>query len=204
MTLRRAIHSPIFAFLVLLAIWAAAIGVCVSLAVRDPRQELRHPAITGSAAATVGWMILAWATMRFADRLARLLWTFGLATLFVHLVLAFGLAHGWSHEAAVEHVRTVGGSGAGIVVNYLFALAWAVDVVWWWVNPITHANRPRWIAVTVHGFLAFVVVNATVIFGPAERRVVYAVGLFMLAAIAWRKSDEGKTPPQPLPQGERG
>jgi len=176
---------PILLFLVLLAVWLATVGVCVDLAFREPEQELRHPAVTGSAAATVGWMILAWAAMRFADQLARLLWTFGLATLFVHLVLAFGLAHGWSHEAAVEHVREVGGAGAGIVVNYLFTMVWGVDVAWWWLNPSSRAKRPRWVAVTVHGFLAFVVVNATVIFGPTERRIIYAVGLGILATLAW-------------------
>ncbi len=172
-------------FLGLLAVWLAAVAACGEAARRDPEQALRHPAVTGSAAATVGWMILAWAAMGFAfEWLARVMWTFGLATLFVHLAFAFGLAHGWSHEAAVEHVRSVGGSGAGIVVNYLFALVWAVDVIWWWVNPASHANRPRWVARAIHGFLAFVVLNATVVFGPDERRIAYGVALVTIG-FAW-------------------
>ncbi len=170
----------------LLALWCAALTACVVAVMRDPEQELRHPAVTGSAAATVGWMLLAWVAMGYgASWVARWMWTLGWAMLCVHLVLAFGLAHGWSHAAAVEHVRTVGGSGAGIVVNYLFAVVWGADVVWWWANPIGHANRPRWVARAIHGFLVFVVVNATVVFGPPERQIAYGIALFVIGAFVW-------------------
>jgi hypothetical protein len=169
--LSRVAKSRAFALAGLLAVWFAATAVCVALALHDPEQRLRHPAVTRSADVTVGWMLLAWAAMRFAsDWLARLHWTLGLAALLVHLAFAFGLAHGWSHAAAVEHVREVGGSGAGIVVNYLFAAVWLADVLWWWVNPSGRRNRPRWVAVAVHGFLAFVVVNA-VVFAVADLRL---------------------------------
>ena len=174
-----------------LVAWAAATAACLAVALADPVRDLRHPAVTGSAAVTVGWMLLAWAAMAVrTDRVARGLWTLGLAALGVHLVLAFWLAHGWSHAAAVEHVREVGGSGAGIVVNYLFALVWAADVVWWWAAPAGHARRPRWVGALLHGFLAFVVVNATVVFGPAERRVAYALALGLVAAFAWLRRSE--------------
>jgi hypothetical protein len=36
----------------------------------------------------------------------------------------------------------------------------------------------------VHGFLGFVVVNATVVFGPPERRLWYAAALGLLALMA--------------------
>lgn len=168
-----------------LVAWAAATGACLALALADPARDLRHPAVTCSAAVAVGWALLTWAAMtRRADRLARCLWTLGLAALAVHLALAFWLAHGWSHADAVEHVREVGGSGAGIAVNYLFALVWAGDVIWWWAAPAGHARRPRWVGALLHGFLAFVVVNATVVFGPPERRVAYALALGLVAAPA--------------------
>lgn len=169
---------------VALAAWVAATAACLARAADDPVRDLRHPAVTGSAAVTVGWVLLAWAAMAVrADRLARWLWTLGLAALGVHLALAFWLAHGWSHAAAVEHVREVGGSGAGIVANYLFALVWAVDVVWWWSDSGHRSRRPRWVAAATHGFLAFVVVNATVVFGPAERRTTYALALALVALL---------------------
>jgi hypothetical protein len=175
--------------LVALAAWAAATTACLAVALAAPARDLRHPAVTCSAAVTVGWMLIAWAAMtRRPDRLARCLWTLGLAALAAHLVLAFWLAHGWSHAAAVEHVREVGGSGAGIVVNYLFAVLWAADVVWWWAAPAGHARRPWWVGVLLHGFLAFVVVNATVVFGPPERRAAYSVALGLVAALALERS----------------
>jgi len=173
-------------YFLLLAIWLAGNAACVVVAVRDPELALRHPAVTGSAAITVGWMILGWAAMRLDEWLARWIWTFGFAMLLIHLGFAFGLAHGWSHAAAVEHVRAVGGSGAGIAVNYLFVVVWWLDVVWWWVDPRGHANRSGWITGTIHGFLAFVVVNATVVFGPAERRLAYGLTLIVLAVFVWR------------------
>jgi hypothetical protein len=189
MTERRAVPSW-----ALIALWCAGVGACVALAVVGPEPHLRHPAVTGSAGFTVVWMLLAWgALLGGGMRFARLAWTLGLFTLFVHLGLAFGVAHGWSHAAAVEHVRAVGGTGAGIVVNYLFVAVWAGDVAWWWADPAGHARRPRWAAWTVHGFLLFVVVNATVIFGPAERRWAYAAALVLLTLL-WVRSRSDRPP----------
>jgi hypothetical protein len=170
---------------VLLPLWCVIAGLCVIAAIRDPGPELRHPAVTGSAAAAVAWMLLAWGMMVASrDSLARLAWSLGWLTLLVHLTLAFGVAHGWSHAAAVEHVRQVGGYGEGILVNYLFAAVWGADVAWWWANPAGRASRPRWVSWLVHGFLGFVVVNATVVFGPPERRLWYAAALGLLALMA--------------------
>jgi hypothetical protein len=176
---------------VLVAVWCAAVGACVALAIRDPGPELRHPAVVGSAIATVAWMLLAWLGMLTGATFARLAWTLGVATLGVHFVIAFGVGHGWSHAAAVEHVRQVGGYGEGIAVNYLFAVVWLADVAWWWVDADGRQRRPRWVSWTVHGLLAFVVLNATVVFGPAERRWWYAAALAGLGVV-WvvTKTDE--------------
>lgn len=177
--------------LVLVSAWCAAAGASVAAAVRDSGPDLRHPAVTGSAAVAVAWMLVAWLGMAVGAAFARLAWTLGFAALVVHFVLAFGVGHGWSHAAAVEHVREVGGYGEGIAVNYLFAGVWLADVAWWWANPAGHARRPKWVRWAVHGFLAFVVLNATVVFGPPERRWWYAAGLVVVAAVAVG------TPPHP-------
>lgn len=115
-------------------------------------------------------------------RLARLLWTLGLAMHAAHVLFAFGLAHRWSHAAA-GHVAAAGGFGWAIAANYLFA-AWLVDVLWWWADPTGHAGRPWWVGRAVHGFLAFVVFNAAVVFGPPVWQVVDA-GLFGVLAVLW-------------------
>jgi hypothetical protein len=60
----------VVAFLV--AVWVMALAACLAAVVRDPEPELRHPAVAVSAAATVGWMLLAWAGMLNGGRFARL------------------------------------------------------------------------------------------------------------------------------------
>jgi hypothetical protein len=53
--------------------------------------------------ATVAWAI-GEALMRrspTSDRLARAIWTIGIALALTHVLLAFQLVHAWNHEAAV-------------------------------------------------------------------------------------------------------
>src|SRR5439155_15489401 len=121
--IRRVVQSPRFATQMLGGLFGAGAGVCAAAVVTDPVPSLRHNAVILSAGLTVAWMFLAWLLMLAMPREVmptRLAWTLGLLTLFLHLVLAFGVAHGWSHAAAVEHVREVGGVGAGIAASYLF------------------------------------------------------------------------------------
>src|SRR5688572_14051109 len=69
----------------------------------------------------------------------RIWWTLGCATLLVHIAVSFALVHGWRHAEAYRHTaeatrRLVGvDSGAGVYVNYAFALVWLADAAWWWV-----------------------------------------------------------------------
>lgn len=213
MPVPRVLQSGWVATLALFTLWGVGVGACAVAAARDPAANLRHPAVTGSAAVTVGWMLAAWGAMLLgAERVARLAWSLGWLALVGHLGLAFGLSHRWSHQAAVEHVREVGGSGAGIAVNYLFALVWGADVLRPWANGsrgeaarrtklaqqgcdsrrsevqasecgVSRAGSSRRGMFVVHGFLAFVVVNAAVVFGPPERRLMYAVALGLLVVL---------------------
>jgi len=127
-----------------------------------------------------------WRTLAPRVRTARRLWTLGLALHVVHVGCAFALAHAWSHAAAVRHVAATGGFGWGIAVNYLFAAAWAADAGWWWANPVGYATRPRSVGLAVHGFLAFVTFNATVVFGTNEVRATGAVA-FAGLAVLWSR-----------------
>jgi hypothetical protein len=179
------------------ALWLFFAAACLAFALVDPEPDPRHAAVTTPARYTVGlWFGVSLAMLWFRPgnwsprtlrlRLTRLCWTLALAMLLVHIVFAFWLAHGWSHDAAVRHVAAAGGFRWGIVVNYLFAAVWLADVVWWWANPDGYASRPRWVGYAVHGFLAFVVFNATVVFGPPGWRVVDAVLFGLLAVVWWR------------------
>lgn len=169
----------------LTALWLAQTGLLAATARGATPPDLRHPAVTGSAAATVVWMAAAWAWLLLRrPSPARWAWTFAWLSLLLHLLAAFGIGHGWSHAAAVERIREVGGTGAGILVNYAFVLVWTADLAWWWLAPAGHARRPAGVAWAVHGFAVFMVVNGTVVFGPPGRRWAYAALLAALGG-AW-------------------
>lgn len=99
------------------------------------------------------------------------IWAFGCWLAFLHMAAAFHLAHGYAHAAAYEHTARVGGFGAGIFVNYLFLAVWAADAAWMWAASHSYRRRSRRLTWAVHGFLAFVVFNATVVFGSWPTRV---------------------------------
>jgi hypothetical protein len=143
-----------------------------------------------------------WAA-RGRGRFARWCWTLGCAAFLVHVAAAFAFFHGWSHQRAYEATdRATGGYGAGLYVSYLFTLAWTADVVWWWVNPRSYAARPNRVGLALHGFLAFMVFNATVVFESGPTRwagVVLFAGLTFLlllrgaAGKPWRPDGDDAT-----------
>ena len=109
-------------------------------------------------------------------------WVAGWLTFLVHVAAAFHVAHGWSHAAAYGHTERTAGVGEGIYVNYLFGLVWGADAVWFAGFPGSYARRPRWIGWAVHMFLAFVVFNATVVYGTGLARW---MGVVVFALLGW-------------------
>lgn len=97
------------------------------------------------------------------------LYSLGCAALLLHIAVAFHLGHAWSHRAAFEHTERVGGFGAGVYVNYFFALLWIADSIWMWVSFKRYRSRPGWMNWLVVGFMGFVIFNATVVFGSLFR-----------------------------------
>jgi hypothetical protein len=112
------------------------------------------------------------------DAAARWAWTVGCGAYLVHVAAAFAFYHNWSHEAAWEHtarrtVETVGLDwGGGVYFNYLAAVLWPLDVALaWWNrrknNATATASRARIFHRLNFAFVTFLIVNATVVFGPA-------------------------------------
>jgi hypothetical protein len=109
-------------------------------------------------------------------RAARWLWTAGAVIYVVHVVCAFALMHDWSHAAAYRHTaaRTaelVGLDwGGGLYLNHVFTVVWIGDALWWWLRPASYQARPAWMRIALRGYLAFMVFQATVVFGswPAQ------------------------------------
>ena len=187
--------KPWIWFVVAVALLAIAWGI--TEARLDPKPNLRHPAIIDSAyfafALWAGSVLLQLQTPRgewlpggSTFRVARAAWVAGCAVFLVHLGLAFHLAHGWSHANAFEHVERSSGFGPGIFVSYLFTLVWVVDAAIWMLTPAHYARRPMGLAVGLHGFMAFITFNATIVFGQSPLRWVAAV-VFALLAGQWLK-----------------
>ena len=169
--------------------WVAVAGAALALALADPAQNLHHPSVLLTARVAVGLWFAACAVMlrHGFTPLARQLWVFGAAMHVVHVVFAFGLAHGWSHGHAFRRVEEVGGFGEGIFVSHAFGLVWVGDALWWCVDPTGYGRRPAWVRVAAHGFLAFVVFNSTVVFAPPPTRAVSAVLFGVLLVPLWRR-----------------
>lgn len=128
-----------------------------------------------------------------ADRMAktvRLIWTIGGLFYLAHVFVAFGAIHGWSHARAWEHVSTrteelTGvASGAGLILNHLATVIWLVDIICWWRDP-NWWKRPisRWL---LHPYFGFLVVQATVVFGPPPWRIVAVVWGIIAVGVGWQ------------------
>jgi hypothetical protein len=108
---------------------------------------------------------------RVWDATARLTWTAACAALLVHVASAFHFYHAWSHGSAyVETARQTGEVvgfdwGGGLFINYALMTLWFVDVAWWWLGGLDSYRRRPWPLVAAwHGFLIFIIFNATVVF----------------------------------------
>jgi len=121
---------------------------------------------------TIGSIVFAISRGRTGfDRWTRLAWTIGCAALVAHFICAFDFYHGWSHESAyadtarqtAEVIRI--NWGGGLFINYAVALVWFADVAWWWFAGVSAYRRRPWlITLSWHGFLIFIIFNATVVF----------------------------------------
>lgn len=114
-----------------------------------------------------------WSTPRTRSRqgLARLAWTAGCVAFLVHVVSSFAFYHHWSHADAYAATARRSAEmtglawGGGLYGNYAFTLLWVADVLWWWCGGMArYEARGRAAAWFLHGFMAFIAFNATVIF----------------------------------------
>jgi hypothetical protein len=155
----------------------------------QPEKDLTHPAIRETALATFsGWCLaMGLGVATRATFATRAFYTWGCAMCILHIVVAFHVAHGWSHAAAIEHVEQLSGFGDGIYVNYLFVAVWLVDVCWLWVSLAGYRNRPRWVSWVIHGFMGFVFFNAAVMFNHGLDRALCTLLFAAMLYYMWRR-----------------
>ena len=129
-------------------------------------------------------------------RIGRRFWTAGCLLCLAHVVCAFAFVHDWSHQQAYEHtaeqtLKVVGWDwGGGLYFNYLFTILWAADVACWWIRGKEWRAFSPQAGRAIDLFLAFIVVNATVVFGPPFWKWFgAAVVLFMLLLLLRRRSE---------------
>lgn len=111
------------------------------------------------------------ATTRRYDQWVRLAWTIGCVALLAHFAAAFNFYHAWSQASAYSETARQTAEvfrinwGGGLFINYAVALFWIVDVGWWWLAGVGSYRRRSWVMTMIwHGFLIFIILNATVVF----------------------------------------
>jgi len=165
-----------------------------TLALQQPEQNLRYPAVIDSAyfafAMWAGASLLMlqvaqanWKPGEPSLRAAQWAWFLAWALFAVHVGYAFRFAHGMSHAKAMLHVETTSGFGPGIYVSYAFTLIWMIDALWLTLNSRSYTRRPRWLGYALHGFFVFITFNGTVVYGHGFTRWV-SLGVF--ACLAWQ------------------
>jgi hypothetical protein len=148
-----------------------------------------------AAAGLYAGSVIAW--LRRRDRSARLTWTVACLLYLAHVGCAFNFYHHWSHSAAYEDTsrRTAellgAGWGVGLYFNYLFTVAWVMDVIWWWRGLEVYRRRPRWIQASVHAFFAFMFFNATVVFAAGPVRWLGLAATAALGFVWWHSGSRG-------------
>ena len=128
--------------------------------------------------------------LRRRNRAARIAWSTGFVVFALHMIAAFQFEHHWSHaDAYAETARKTAALtgldwGGGLYMNYLLAVVWLADVLWWLLGPRSYLHRPAAIEATVQGYFAFLWFNATVVFGHGPIRPIGAVAFVALAILA--------------------
>ena len=114
------------------------------------------------------------------------MWTLGYVAFVIHFISAFHYKYEWSHAMALEltakQTFQITGitTGIGLYFNYFFALTWLSDLLWLKLAYQSYKNRPQWIYYGIHGFMAFMWFNATVIFGSL---IAQLIGIFAFLSV---------------------
>lgn len=116
---------------------------------------------------TIAIVIPLWsAAMIWRSGAVKWLWTLAFGVFCVHIVAAYAEYYQWSHavawrRTAEETARLFGiESGFGLIVNYLFLLVLAVDLV----RHFTGSQSKTW-RFWVDGLVILMILNGAVVFG---------------------------------------
>lgn len=130
------------------------------------------------------------ASQTSTQQIARGWSTLGCGWFLIHVITAFHFQHHWDHAAAFAYTArrtaelTGWNSGAGLYLNEAFLGLWLVDTgLWWWNLRWPQNRKAYWI---VQGIFGFLMIQATVVFGPGFWRPVAVMFLAILVAVRLR------------------
>jgi hypothetical protein len=138
---------------------------------------------------------------------ARWGWTIACLFLLIHVFCAFHFYHHWSQssaylETARQTAEVTGANwGGGLFINYIFIIAWVIDVIWQWRGLEAYRRRPLFLTTLWQSLLIFIIFNATVVFKTGLLRwlgLVLSVGLGLLWWFKREKKVVLKPPDQPV------
>ena len=116
----------------------------------------------------------------------KLIWTLGWLFMLLHVAAAFHFVHDWSHRAAFvatenETFQQLGFRyGAGIYFNYVFVVAWAVDVYFTWRPARRNVIGIRRFLFAGRCYLLFIAFNGVVVFESGWLRFLGALATVAL------------------------
>lgn len=123
------------------------------------------------------WTVIRLAVKPSPDPGARIVWSAGCGVFVLHVLSAFGVVYGWSHDEAFRQTAiqtraaTGFGVGWGLYLNYAFGLIWFADSIWWWtVGDTRYQRRRRVVFGVLHVFFLFMIVNGAFVFVDGWRR----------------------------------
>jgi hypothetical protein len=123
-------------------------------------------------------------------------WACAAAVFLVHVAAAFQFHHGWSHAVAYAQTarRTAAVTGlkwgGGIFLNYALTLWWPADAIAVCVAARRCRPLPRWYMRTTDLFFAFMMVNATIVFG-SRWWLAAAIGWLVVVVVIRRRRRRG-------------
>jgi hypothetical protein len=173
--------------LLFIGLWLILLGAGYPLAIDATDRGEYFTRHTARVAVLFWGLAVSARLLRCTRPTSRWLWTLACGAFLIHVAAAFEYSHHWSHAAAFKHVEQVSGYGPGIFVSYLFTLVWLVDVLCWWIGPVSYESRPRWLAAAIHAFMAFIVFNGTVVYETGFIRWASTLMFLTLGLLAVRR-----------------
>lgn len=134
--------------------------------------------------------------------IGRWIYTLGFALFGIHVLCAFHFAHSWSHRVAYQHTAEQSAAltgmraGWGLWLNYLFGIAWLVDLGRWWrLGDLRYPADRSGLKIAIRVFTLFIFINGAVVFVPWPRRglgIALLVLLIVTGSRLLRPSDRAR------------